>query len=257
MTAAAIWIVTACSLWGTHCERWKSWTEATILMAAVTHLIVFSCCFGLCSSWMFRSFRDEYCLYLHGEWMWFRCMLIYLGRNNVSFMLNADVNFGKSELQETECSLYRANLCCKFQWRPFFGKNGGRHEGGQTVVLNLVMCSWYQSEALLCPWGRRPPETLQLRQRRPTPVKTPHKSVLDTREHLFPTPRSRNRYFPLSWYKTQHSHPSTGTTPLAIKRAVLGAFNCHLLRNLSSPFCDSDVPKFGPSSPCTVNRNIP
>jgi len=69
-----------------------------------------------------------------------------------------------------------------------FGANSGRYEGGQIVVLNLFMCSWYQSEALLCPGGRRPPGIQQLRQCRPTPVKAPHKSVLDTRSHLLLTP---------------------------------------------------------------------
>jgi hypothetical protein len=43
---------------------------------------------------------------------------------------------------------------------------------------------------------------------------------------------------------------------LAIKRVILVAFICHRLRNLSSPFCDSDWPKFRPTSPYTVNRNI-
>jgi len=137
-----------------------------------------------------------------------------------------------------------------------FRAKSGRYEGGQIVVLNLLMCSWYQSEALLRPEGRLPPGTQQLRERCSTPVKTPHKSVLDTRAHLLLTTRSRNRYFPLSRYKTHHSHLSTGTTPLAIKRAVLGAFNCHQLHNLSSPFCDSDLPKFPPTSPGTINRNI-
>jgi hypothetical protein len=59
-----IWIVTACSQWGTQCGRRKSWTEATILMAAVNHEIVFFCCFAPYSSWIFRSFGDKYCLIL-------------------------------------------------------------------------------------------------------------------------------------------------------------------------------------------------
>ena len=46
-------------------------------------------------------------------------------------MLNVDVSFGKSELQETECSLYRANLSRKFQERPFLGPTVGDTKVGR------------------------------------------------------------------------------------------------------------------------------
>jgi hypothetical protein len=73
-------------------------------------------------------------------------------------MLNAGgVNLGKSELQEVEYGLCQANWSCKFQERPFLGPTVGNNTGGQIRVLNLSMCTWYQSGAVLCPEGKRHP----------------------------------------------------------------------------------------------------
>jgi hypothetical protein len=65
-------------------------------------------------------------------------------------MLNVDVNFGKSELQETECGLYRNNWSCRFKRTALFRAKSGRYEGGEIVVLKLFMCSWYQRERHCC-----------------------------------------------------------------------------------------------------------
>jgi len=49
----------------------------------------------------------------------------------VSFVLNADVNFGKLELEETKYGLYRDNWSCKFQERPFLGPTVGDTKVGR------------------------------------------------------------------------------------------------------------------------------